>query len=143
MQITKICNPSASPDAVDNAYIRQQMSDKYIRSYPASEMACFQDLSDFERGVTVGTREMGHSISEVAMKFGFSRTAISRVYRKYWVSDDTEDDKQSDIDKVVVPLETPEASDEKEGNDNILNDDNDDLSCDTASEIEVHSNKEV
>ncbi|GBN14260.1 hypothetical protein AVEN_174905-1 [Araneus ventricosus] len=26
---------------------------------------------------------MGHSISEVAMKFGFSRTTISRVYREY------------------------------------------------------------
>ncbi|GBM38990.1 hypothetical protein AVEN_70176-1 [Araneus ventricosus] len=29
----------------------------------------------------VGAREMGHSITEVAMKFGFSRTTISRVYR--------------------------------------------------------------
>ncbi|GBN31026.1 hypothetical protein AVEN_117868-1 [Araneus ventricosus] len=26
---------------------------------------------------------MGHSISEAAMKFGFSRTSISQVYRKY------------------------------------------------------------
>ncbi|GBN65320.1 hypothetical protein AVEN_223199-1 [Araneus ventricosus] len=57
--------------------------------------------------------------------------------------DDTDDEKQSDIDIVVVPPETPEAGDEKEGNDNILNDDNDDLPCDTAGEIEVHSNKEV
>ncbi|GBN50277.1 hypothetical protein AVEN_27543-1 [Araneus ventricosus] len=51
------------------------MSDKCIRSVPAAAaMACFQDLSDFERGVIVGAREMGHSISEVAMKFGYSRT---------------------------------------------------------------------
>ncbi|GBL90080.1 hypothetical protein AVEN_37351-1 [Araneus ventricosus] len=63
------------------------MSHKCIRSVPASAMACFQDLSDFERGVIVGAREMGHSISEVAMKFGFSRTTISRVYREYRVSD--------------------------------------------------------
>ncbi|GBM72945.1 hypothetical protein AVEN_82714-1 [Araneus ventricosus] len=46
-------------------------------------MAGYQDLTEFERGVIVGTREMAHSISEVAMKFGFSRTTISRVYREY------------------------------------------------------------
>ncbi|GBN95590.1 hypothetical protein AVEN_229811-1 [Araneus ventricosus] len=49
-------------------------------------MADYQDLSDFERGIIVGAREMGHSISEVAMEFGFSRTTISRVYREYRVS---------------------------------------------------------
>ncbi|GFU71063.1 hypothetical protein TNCV_1215891 [Trichonephila clavipes] len=43
----------------------------------AATMADYQDLSEFER---VGARDMGHSISEKAMKFGFSRTAISRVY---------------------------------------------------------------
>ncbi|GBM39045.1 hypothetical protein AVEN_119749-1 [Araneus ventricosus] len=59
------------------------MSDKCIRSVPAAAMAGYQDLSDFERGVIIGAREMGHSISEVAMKFGFSRTIISRVYREY------------------------------------------------------------
>ncbi|GFU80412.1 uncharacterized protein TNCV_3521841 [Trichonephila clavipes] len=32
---------------------------------------------------------MGHSISEVAMKFEFSRTAISRVCREYRESDKT------------------------------------------------------
>ncbi|GBM76816.1 hypothetical protein AVEN_122192-1 [Araneus ventricosus] len=65
------------------------MSDKCIRSVPAAEMAGFKDLSDFQRGVIVGAREMGHSISEVAMKFRFSRTTISRVYREYRVSDKT------------------------------------------------------
>ncbi|GBO20086.1 hypothetical protein AVEN_163355-1 [Araneus ventricosus] len=62
------------------------MSDKCIKSVPAAAMASFQDLSDFERGVIVGAREIGHRISEVAMKFGFSRTTISRVYREYRVS---------------------------------------------------------
>ncbi|GFT30859.1 HTH_Tnp_Tc3_2 domain-containing protein [Trichonephila clavipes] len=42
-------------------------------------MAGCQDLSEFERGA----REMRHSISEVAMKFGFSRMAIIRVYHEY------------------------------------------------------------
>ncbi|GBL73879.1 hypothetical protein AVEN_230825-1 [Araneus ventricosus] len=63
------------------------MSDKCIRSVPAATMAGYEDLSDFERGVIIGAREMGHSISEVAMKFGFSRTIISRVYREYRVCD--------------------------------------------------------
>ncbi|GFX77123.1 HTH_Tnp_Tc3_2 domain-containing protein [Trichonephila clavipes] len=39
-------------------------------------MAGYQDLNEFERGVIVGARETGHSISEVAMKFGFSRMII-------------------------------------------------------------------
>ncbi|GBM79080.1 hypothetical protein AVEN_183143-1 [Araneus ventricosus] len=107
MQITEICKQSSKPDAVGNAYIRQQMSEKCIRSLPAAAMACFQDLSDFERGVTVGGREMGHSISEVAMKFGFSRTSISRVYREYRVSGKTLNvrhrcDPKKDLEKTGV-----------------------------------------
>ncbi|GBO15803.1 hypothetical protein AVEN_254695-1 [Araneus ventricosus] len=35
--------------------------------------------------------------------------------------------------------ETAEASDEEEGNNNILSHDNDELPCNTASEIEAHS----
>ncbi|GFV38060.1 HTH_Tnp_Tc3_2 domain-containing protein [Trichonephila clavipes] len=46
-------------------------------------MAGFQDLSEFECGVIVGAREVGHGISEIAVKFGFSRTTISRMYREY------------------------------------------------------------
>ncbi|GBM35107.1 hypothetical protein AVEN_40334-1 [Araneus ventricosus] len=52
-------------------------------------MAGYQDLSNFERGFIVGAREMRHSISEVAMKFGYSHTAISRVYYEYRVSGKT------------------------------------------------------
>ncbi|GBL75227.1 hypothetical protein AVEN_194461-1 [Araneus ventricosus] len=65
------------------------MSDKCIRSVPAAAMTGYQGLSDFERLVIIGAREMGHSISEVAMKFGFSRTTISRVYLEYRVSGKT------------------------------------------------------
>ena len=46
-------------------------------------MAGYHDLNDFERGVIVSAQEMGYSISEVAMKFWFSRTTISRVYSEY------------------------------------------------------------
>ncbi|GBN04542.1 hypothetical protein AVEN_205688-1 [Araneus ventricosus] len=66
-----------------DAYIRQQVSGTVVRSVTAATMAGYQDLSEFERGVIVGAREMGHSISEVAMKFGFSRTTISLVYCEY------------------------------------------------------------
>ena len=39
------------------------------------------DLSDFERGMVVGARRAGLSISETADLLGFSHTTISRVYR--------------------------------------------------------------
>ncbi|GFX86186.1 HTH_Tnp_Tc3_2 domain-containing protein [Trichonephila clavipes] len=53
-------------------------------------MAGYQDLCEFEPGVIVGAIEMGHSISEVAMKFVFpSTTTISQVYHKYRASGKT------------------------------------------------------
>ncbi len=39
------------------------------------------DLSDFERGMVVGARRAGLSISKTADLLGFSHTTISRVYR--------------------------------------------------------------
>ncbi|GFU33210.1 HTH_Tnp_Tc3_2 domain-containing protein [Trichonephila clavipes] len=46
-------------------------------------MAGYDYLYKFEFGVIVRAREIGHCISEVAIKFGFSRATISRVYREY------------------------------------------------------------
>ncbi len=40
------------------------------------------DLSDFERGMFVGVRRAGLSISKTDDLLGFSRTTISRVYRE-------------------------------------------------------------
>ncbi|GBN55721.1 hypothetical protein AVEN_185364-1 [Araneus ventricosus] len=61
--------------------------------------------------------------------------AIQRLFE-----DDKDEEEQSDKD-IVFPPETAKASKEAEGKDNILNHDNDDLFCDTASEIIVHSKK--
>ncbi len=41
------------------------------------------DLSDFERGMVVGARRAGLSISETADLLGFSHTTISRVDREW------------------------------------------------------------
>ncbi|GBM28062.1 hypothetical protein AVEN_27449-1 [Araneus ventricosus] len=63
--------------------------DKLLDRFLLSTTAGYQDLSNFERGLIVGAREMGHIISEVAMKFGYSHTTISRVYHEYRVSGKT------------------------------------------------------
>uniref|UniRef100_A0AAY5KDZ4 Transposase Tc1-like domain-containing protein n=1 Tax=Esox lucius TaxID=8010 RepID=A0AAY5KDZ4_ESOLU len=40
-------------------------------------------LSDFERGMIIGARYAGSSISEVAARLGFSPTTVSKVYKEY------------------------------------------------------------
>ncbi len=42
-----------------------------------------EDLSDFERGMVVGARRAGLSISKTADLLRFSRTTISRVYGEW------------------------------------------------------------
>lgn len=85
---TEICEQTENGAAAGKAYITQ-VSGAVIRSSVAvATMADCQDLSEFERGVIIGARAMGH-ISEVAIKWGHPRTTISRVYREYQQSGKT------------------------------------------------------
>ncbi|GBO43428.1 hypothetical protein AVEN_33620-1 [Araneus ventricosus] len=74
----EIWNQSEYGAVVGNAYIRQ-LSGTVVRSVTASAMAGYQDLSEFELGVIVSAGEMEHSISEVAMKFGFTYDHFTSV----------------------------------------------------------------
>ncbi len=42
-----------------------------------------RDLSEFQRGMIVGARRAGCSISETVARLGFSKTSVSRVYREW------------------------------------------------------------
>lgn len=46
-------------------------------------MATRRELTDFERGMLIGARRMGHSISEIVTEFNIPRSTVSRVCREY------------------------------------------------------------
>ncbi len=52
------------------------------------------DLSDFERGMVVGVRRAGLSISKTADLLGFSCANISKVYREWFEKEKISSEQQ-------------------------------------------------
>ncbi|XP_059206171.1 uncharacterized protein LOC131985141 [Centropristis striata] len=72
-----------------------QFGATFISSLWVLHMGKSRDLSEFERGMIVGARRAGYSISETANRLGFSRTGVSRVYREWCEKQKTSSERGS------------------------------------------------
>ncbi len=62
------------------------------------------DLSDFERGMVVGARRAGLSISKTADLLRFLHTTISRVYREWSKKENKSSERQLCGRKCLVDV---------------------------------------
>lgn len=74
--------------------VRQQVSDKFLRSVLAATMVSHEDyLSVYKHDVIFSAELAGHSISEVALEFGLLYTEILQSwilhFTNYWIPDIT------------------------------------------------------
>ncbi len=72
-------------------------------SYKVVKLATL-DLSDFERGMVVGARWAGLSISKTTDLLGFSRSSISRVCREWSVKENISSEQQLCRGKCLVDV---------------------------------------
>ncbi len=78
--------------------------DDLLKFKPSIRMGKKGDLSDFERGMVVGARQAGLSISKIADLLGFPRTNISRVYRKWCKKEKISSERQLCGRKCLVDV---------------------------------------
>ncbi len=69
------------------------------------------DLSDFERGMVVGDRRAGLSISKTAGLLGFSPATISRVYKEWSKKEKISSERQLCGRKCLVDVRRPRRMD--------------------------------
>ncbi|CAJ1083775.1 uncharacterized protein LOC122864151 [Xyrichtys novacula] len=61
-----------------------------------------QDLTEFERGMIVGARRSGCSVSVTVKRLGFAKTTVSRVYREWLGKQKTSSQRGSSGRKRLV-----------------------------------------